>query len=67
MDAIVTARVPVEIKEQANGVLKNIGATPTELVNAAYQYVLECEALPKARRESKSSERRAPSSALPGT
>ena len=47
MDNIVTARVPVEIKEQANEVLARIGATPTQLINAAYEYVLEHEALPE--------------------
>lgn len=45
-DSIVTARVPTEIKEQGNKVLKKIGATPTELINAAYQYVLEHGELP---------------------
>lgn len=45
-DSIVTARVPVEIKRQGNAVLKKIGSTPTELVNAAYQYVLKREELP---------------------
>lgn len=48
-DAIVTARVPAEIKRQGNAVLKKIGSTPTELVNAAYQYVLEREELPSDR------------------
>ena len=43
---IVTARVPVEIREQVNGMLKEMGSTPTELVNAAYRYVLECGELP---------------------
>lgn len=46
-DSIVTARVPQEIREQGNKVLKKIGATPTELVNAAYEYVLEHEELPR--------------------
>lgn len=45
-DAIVTARVPVEIKRQGNAILKKIGSTPTELVNSAYRYVLEREELP---------------------
>ena len=40
-DAIVTARVPAEIKKQGNAVLREIGSTPTELVNAAYRYVLK--------------------------
>ena len=52
-DAIVTARVPVEIKRQGNAVLKKIGSTPTELVNAAYRYVLEREELPVEARELK--------------
>lgn len=45
-DAIVTARVPTEIKEQGNAILKKIGSSPTELINAAYRYVLEYEELP---------------------
>ena len=45
-DAIVTARVPAEIKKQGNAVLREIGSTPTELVNAAYEYVLKEGALP---------------------
>lgn len=48
-DAIVTARVPVEIKRQGNAVLKQIGSTPTELVNSAYAYVLEHGGLPTDR------------------
>lgn len=47
MDSIVTARVPSEIKEQGNDVLRSIGATPTQLVNAAYEYVLACGKLPQ--------------------
>lgn len=40
MDSFVTARVPAEIKEQGNAILKSIGSSPTQLVNAAYEYVL---------------------------
>ena len=47
MDAIVTARVPVEVKEQVNDMLKEIGATPTELINAAYRYMLKHGSLPE--------------------
>lgn len=49
MDVIVAARVPVEIREQANGVLASMGKTPTQLINAAYQYVLKTGELPEAR------------------
>ncbi len=45
-DVIVTARVPAEIKKQATAVLKRIGSTPTELINAAFEYVIEHDALP---------------------
>lgn len=49
MDAIITARVPVEVKEQVNEILKEIGATQTQLVNAAYDYVLSQRELPIVR------------------
>lgn len=45
-DSIVTARVPTEIRDQGNEILKKIGSTPTELVNAAYEYVLKNGKLP---------------------
>ena len=48
MDAIVTARVPVAVKEQVGGVLRDIGSTPSQLVNAAYEYVLAERRLPRA-------------------
>ena len=37
MDAIVSARVPIALKERGNGILHDIGSTPTQLINAAYQ------------------------------
>ena len=46
MDAVVTARVPVEIKEQGNALLRSIGSSPTELINEAYRYVLKHGKLP---------------------
>lgn len=45
-DAIVAARVPEEIKEQGNALLAKLGFTPTQLINAAYQYVLTYKQLP---------------------
>ncbi len=50
MHAMVTARVPVEIRDQVNVRLREIGSSPTELVNAAYDYVLATGELPDANR-----------------
>lgn len=47
MDAMVTARVPIEVKEQVNARLREAGSSPTELVNAAYDYYLHCGELPQ--------------------
>lgn len=46
MDAFVTARVPIEIKEQGNMQLAKIGVTPTMLVNDAYEYIIRTGKLP---------------------
>jgi antitoxin component of RelBE/YafQ-DinJ toxin-antitoxin module len=46
MDAIVTARVPVGVKEEANAILKQIGATTTDLVRAAFDFLLQERKLP---------------------
>lgn len=46
MDAMVTARVPIEIKRQADARLKEMGSSTTELINAAYRYVLAQGQLP---------------------
>lgn len=48
MDAIVTARVPVAVKEQVTSLLREMGSTPSQLVNAAYEYVLVERKLPRA-------------------
>ena len=49
MDAIVTARVPVEIKEQGARILKGLGATQSQLVNAAYDYLIATGELPNVK------------------
>jgi len=49
MDAIATARVPVEVKNQAAHILRRIGATQTDLINASYQYLLDTGQLPDAK------------------
>ncbi len=51
MDSIVTARVPSGIKEQGRVALEKIGSTPTELINAAYEYVLAKGELPSVKKE----------------
>ena len=48
MDAIVTARVPVEIKDQVSAILAEMGSSPTKLINAAYEYVMRTRELPRA-------------------
>lgn len=47
MAKMVTARVPDALFEQASIQLEKIGATTSELVNAAFEYVLQKKALPK--------------------
>lgn len=49
MDAIVTSRVPVEIKEQGARILKGLGATQSQLVNAAYDYLIATGELPSVK------------------
>ena len=46
MDAMVSARVPVEIKKRGDSKLREIGSSATELINAAYDYVIKCGKLP---------------------
>ena len=45
-DVIVTARVPVGIRDEGNAILKTLNATPTDLINAAYRYVIVKGELP---------------------
>ncbi len=44
---MVSARVPAEVKEQVGAILREIGSSPTELVNVAYDYVLRYGKLPQ--------------------
>ena len=48
MDSIVTARVPVEVKNQVSVVLESLGSNTTKLINAAFNYVLVTGKLPDA-------------------
>lgn len=49
MNTMVSARVPVELRDQVNEQLRRIGATPTDLINRAYEFVLANKALPDAK------------------
>ena len=49
MMVMVTARVPAEIRRQGNAVLEQLNATPTELIRAAYEYVLATGQMPVAK------------------
>ncbi len=46
MNTMVAARVPIEIKEQGDSILKSLGSNPTDLINKAYAYVLKNGCLP---------------------
>ena len=48
MDSIVTARIPVEVKNQVTEVLESLGSNTTKLINAAFEYVLVTGKLPVA-------------------
>ena len=48
MDSIVTARIPVEVKNQVSEVLESLGSNTTQLINAAFEYVLVTGRLPDA-------------------
>lgn len=47
MDAIVSARVPIALKERGDCILRDIDSTPTQLINTAYQFVLSEHELPR--------------------
>ena len=48
MDSVVTARIPVEVKNQVSEVLESLGSNTTKLINAAFEYVLVTGKLPDA-------------------
>lgn len=45
----ISARVPREIRDQGDAALKRIDSTVTDLVNAAFEYVIKTGKLPDAR------------------
>lgn len=46
-DVMVTARVGRTLRRRGDEALRRIGATPTELVNRAFEYVVETGELPE--------------------
>ena len=48
-NTLVSARVPQAKKERANTILASIGATASDLINSAYDYVIEAKQLPTAK------------------
>lgn len=47
MDATVSARVPVEVRDRVHAMLRQHGSSPTELINSAYLAYLKTGQLPK--------------------
>ena len=47
MSKMISARVPDAVYEQALSQLDRLGANPSDLVNAAFEYLVEERALPK--------------------
>ena len=47
MNPVVTARVPEGIRARGVDVLREIGSSTSELVNAAFEYVIKERRLPK--------------------
>ena len=50
VDAVVTARVPRAVRQHGDDILREMGSTPTKLINAAYDYVLKTGELPDVNR-----------------
>ncbi|MDO4182013.1 MAG: hypothetical protein Q4E12_00150 [Coriobacteriia bacterium] len=46
MDAMVSGRVPVQVKEHGARILAEIGATQSQLIQAAYEYLIAEGKLP---------------------
>lgn len=50
---LVNARIPIAKKEAATAILNAQGITTTELINAAYDFLIEHEELPTAKSNKK--------------
>lgn len=49
MSRMVSARIPDAVYDQALDQLQSLGATPTELIKCAFDYLIQENALPSAR------------------
>ena len=49
-NTLVSARVPRAKKERGAGVLASIGATTSDLINSAFDYVIAAKELPSVRK-----------------
>lgn len=49
MNPVVTARVPEGVRARGVDVLREIGSSTSELINAAFEYVIKERELPKPR------------------
>lgn len=52
-DVLVSARIAQGKKDAAKGVLESLGSTTSDLINSAFDYVLENKELPKATAKKK--------------
>lgn len=50
---IVNARIPVAKRNAAKPILDSLGKTPSDLINSAYNYLLNCNKLPTTELEIK--------------
>ena len=57
MDPMVSARVPIGLRDAVNEQLKAAGSSPTALINSAYEYFLETKELPKSKQTPKAGSR----------
>lgn len=58
MSKMVSARIPDALYSQVSTQLSSLGATTSDLVNAAFEYVLEEHALPTTRQPENKQEKR---------
>lgn len=54
MSKMITARVPDALYEQGSSLLSDLGSNTSELVNAAFEYVVEHKKLPTAGQKKES-------------